>query len=607
MKQIQSFLSEKRRNPELNPRLGTYEELRKYKDNPNIFISFTKVNKIGINPRSRFNTPLAIYCYPLKEIWEDFNHNTKEVVVPYAGDNPWIWVMEKNCSDFIDDLYTYSSADYDADLNKLRKLYEQGKVYYPKEKLEEMVEVDWSPAIRSLLQTIRQVVKDLWSKDSIDVLGSHKGYSVGMNYLELGKYFDITYFNIEEERNKLRVRIREIRNQVNAKKDRVKNSIKNEKDWVVLKNFERDYTGDMKKSLKKLDALQAYVKGYTSLYEKETKAAMDEYEALDALFDKWTRAAAVNNPGGAMWNITRNLSFFGAKDQYDEIGTGTSRSIIRWNAIWRMMGYCGVADKSGQGIIHPAERTQAVFFSKNAFKVVDRIRNNVNPERDPNYIIDYQSLQKTIGNNYMAPNAYLSIKDLTMKAGNKVFTFDDSLKQYLVEPMVLSDIITKNTYGTIEQDVQFFKNNPHIFITLLDHMLSVYESTFAGLKRSKPQLVYFLLSALPKKERSRVMNILNNLMNSKAGLHTAEWVFRQIEEDGDLLAAFEKANRHLFKVLAFMGKRANRDEIRAIKFRSGHPSLTWFATFERSKPFWEAVLGARSSTMITPLWTRKLG
>jgi len=54
----------------------------------NLVVSYTSINKIGINPKSKFDTPFGIYFYPLKYVidWE--------LNVPFAGDQPYINVCE---------------------------------------------------------------------------------------------------------------------------------------------------------------------------------------------------------------------------------------------------------------------------------------------------------------------------------------------------------------------------------------------------------------------------------------------------------------------------------------------------------------------------------
>jgi hypothetical protein len=37
------------------------DALEQYKDDPNIFITYSDVMKVGINPRSYYDTPIGIY------------------------------------------------------------------------------------------------------------------------------------------------------------------------------------------------------------------------------------------------------------------------------------------------------------------------------------------------------------------------------------------------------------------------------------------------------------------------------------------------------------------------------------------------------------------
>ena len=86
-------------------RQSAYDILKEYKDDPNIYISFTDIDKLGINPQSGYNTPLGIYTYPLKEIWKSFNHSTETIHVPFKGNADYIWIVKQSCSNFVEDLY----------------------------------------------------------------------------------------------------------------------------------------------------------------------------------------------------------------------------------------------------------------------------------------------------------------------------------------------------------------------------------------------------------------------------------------------------------------------------------------------------------------------
>ena len=118
-------LFEARKNPTLNPRLSAYEQLKKYKDDPNIFISFTNIEKIGINPFSTYDTPLGIYFYPLKETWEKYEVDIHESFVryPFANNAPYIQIIKWNGSGrIIDDLFYYHDEDLQDDIERLKAL-----------------------------------------------------------------------------------------------------------------------------------------------------------------------------------------------------------------------------------------------------------------------------------------------------------------------------------------------------------------------------------------------------------------------------------------------------------------------------------------------------
>ena len=46
--------------------------LEPYSQDPSYFVSFTNIEKIGINPVNKFSTPIGVYCYNLKDLWADW-------------------------------------------------------------------------------------------------------------------------------------------------------------------------------------------------------------------------------------------------------------------------------------------------------------------------------------------------------------------------------------------------------------------------------------------------------------------------------------------------------------------------------------------------------
>lgn len=88
---FKEFLYEKRRNPVLNPKKSVLKQLREiYVEYPNAYITFTSIAKVGINPQSKWQTPLGIYGYPLGYVIK------KNLKVPYAGTSPYITIFDYN-------------------------------------------------------------------------------------------------------------------------------------------------------------------------------------------------------------------------------------------------------------------------------------------------------------------------------------------------------------------------------------------------------------------------------------------------------------------------------------------------------------------------------
>ena len=122
MLRFKSFIiSEARRNPNhpAQRKLNALEILKKYKDDPDVHISYTKMNKIGINPKSTFpDTPLAVYTYPLKQVWSDLESEGVANVPFAASDAKYIFILKERSKSLID-VSAYSRSDLIKDLKKI--------------------------------------------------------------------------------------------------------------------------------------------------------------------------------------------------------------------------------------------------------------------------------------------------------------------------------------------------------------------------------------------------------------------------------------------------------------------------------------------------------
>jgi hypothetical protein len=94
---------EVRKNPELNPKVSVNQYIDQAmttagklpgSDIINLFISFTQLPKLGINPRSHYNTPLGIYAYPADYVVASTHGRYSMATLPFAGKQPYANIFQ---------------------------------------------------------------------------------------------------------------------------------------------------------------------------------------------------------------------------------------------------------------------------------------------------------------------------------------------------------------------------------------------------------------------------------------------------------------------------------------------------------------------------------
>jgi len=115
-------LVEKRSNPELNPRIDINQELLRLnqQNNDDMYVSFTSVKKLGINPNNIYNTPTGIYSYPLDYVASIIENKGSIKSLPYASERPYAWVLKLNGNKL--DISSYKNGEVDS-----KKLQEYAK------------------------------------------------------------------------------------------------------------------------------------------------------------------------------------------------------------------------------------------------------------------------------------------------------------------------------------------------------------------------------------------------------------------------------------------------------------------------------------------------
>lgn len=120
---------EARRNPEQNPKTSinriVYDALKATKDSiadtKNLFASFTSVDKLGINPKSKYDTPLGIYAYPAEYVFSRVKSERSMAALPFAGDQPYVNLFKAQGN--IINVATISSAEVRSLYKRIAELW----------------------------------------------------------------------------------------------------------------------------------------------------------------------------------------------------------------------------------------------------------------------------------------------------------------------------------------------------------------------------------------------------------------------------------------------------------------------------------------------------
>ncbi len=326
-------LLEKRRNPDRNPYVGAWDYLLEYKDDPDVYISFTKIDKIGINPKSGFNTPVGIYTYPLKEFYNlyikrAFDLHGESLIpktysigfyAPWAGKSKYInfiKIKKSAKANFIEDMYKdYGSDKYDRDIKILKDKYAKKDVTalevkkFINDLINHLSQLDPNDNNITILDDIFEIVEGIDVNNIFDKLPTiHQS----------GVLEDSLHFFKENNLEKLH---------------------------KILSIYLYEVVG----------------------------------QGFSAIIEKGLRTAKKQNSIMSMWNITKLLS----EDLAMNIKSPNTKPSVKWNTLLsKDLGYSGFADKSGKGYLHPSEPMQAIFLNTRAFDLLHRVENKPNKKSE---------------------------------------------------------------------------------------------------------------------------------------------------------------------------------------------------------------------------------
>lgn len=135
---------------------GKFEDIFKYADDDDVYISFTDIPfKSGINPRSKYGTPIGIYCYQLMESIRYYKVTNKENKFPFASDRKYINILKSHANVSIAGGLMYSRAynkyNFDKDLKTLKEWGEKNSSH----KIGKLINDNINSAIENYEQDAR--------------------------------------------------------------------------------------------------------------------------------------------------------------------------------------------------------------------------------------------------------------------------------------------------------------------------------------------------------------------------------------------------------------------------------------------------------------------
>jgi hypothetical protein len=118
-------ITEARKNPEQNPKVSINQEIDDYvaASSEPAYVSFTALDKLGINPGSKYNTPLGIYAYPAAYVQKETEDGQWMRALPFAGKSEYANLFRARDSDNIVNLDNMPALEARGYYKKLSEIW----------------------------------------------------------------------------------------------------------------------------------------------------------------------------------------------------------------------------------------------------------------------------------------------------------------------------------------------------------------------------------------------------------------------------------------------------------------------------------------------------
>ena len=340
---VTSILSEmstryKRETGENLPRWQ--ERLKEYEDAGNFFVHFSFYDKLGLNPQNAYNTPTGIYAYQLRT----------EQMANFGTERPYVIVFKINDSSGILDLESYTDDDLFNDFDKLRNLYRGTGIVDIVDDLESKYgDGDWHApnAGKAIWETINEIV------DNSDIYRTKK--------IDPGSFDSSSGSRSRGKLNMRRVVIDFIEAYPSIKK--AIEGAQNE-DFVGGNWNEEVFCSGVLQRDRRIATPKDLIDKDLPI-EQQKVLARDE---TDGEFYGACKKELIRLIKLIPASDMKKVQFDSSKHEYTD-----NMPALEKTKIFRDLGYTGVIDE-GQGIIHPNEPTQAVFFETGILRHVETIK-----------------------------------------------------------------------------------------------------------------------------------------------------------------------------------------------------------------------------------------
>lgn len=361
-------------------------KLSNYVDD-NYYISLTSVDKLGINPKSGFDTPIGIYAYPNNtEIHDSLDAaGSFKLGLPYAGDTNYIWLFSPKNSE--NGLYlgsSYTEDDYFVDTSKLEKYIVEDLGL--SESVYKVIKSDAETTSRGksaswyIWNFTRKLAnylteKKILSDELYDSRGNPLDLGMAVMPIDSGRAGIVTEINKIDGLtvtfpHSLPEHIMGSENydfdEVYVVNNKIYNTYAN---FIKNKKFSR---GDKVKYKDSDDYVIFEIKFFNNEITLYNTKDEDFVYLKFSEFFKYNPELEFDVYGS---NLKENAN--------DENKIKNSAQVMWSHILFRILGYDFVADLEGKGIIHSNEPIQAVFFNRSVIEVETQY---INPDRDTNNV-----------------------------------------------------------------------------------------------------------------------------------------------------------------------------------------------------------------------------